>query len=516
MEVSILSKNTNIELVAGILLLKRYFPASPVQNALEVGGNTSNGGAESWVELSKALNFLGDSRLSVGCNVLKWAVPPYASSIVQNTPLGVAYNKLPEYDYADAVIRWDNGSIAAASTEDFFNGTCGNIGSCCFAMAIDLETSNGGEISGLNAEEQSDISLIARWNLPQASGFIFDVYTYIDSMIVLRENNVIFKIYFRFWNLFNNKIFLIKSKMYVYNFMATLSDTFEYFELSCDNYDATVPGGQLWKGSSSPLNEIVYSWPKFYWNEKSPDIVGMKVLEMSFQNVWDTVNTINNSFIYTIGGVPTTVTIPVGFYTGPQMATALQTALSAITAGFTVTINATLQVFVFTQTISALPWSFTFQNKQTLYFHMGFIPNSTVSASGVGSSFISPLVANPDGPRYLYLNSRIMGPLINFNLTDGNVGSAGGPQIAKIPVTGVKNGYFSYTDSNPTMFFDFFVGTKFETFDLYLTLGSDQDQTPLDMKGSSWSAKLGFICYRDATRNIEQKPTKRGSQMISS
>lgn len=465
---------------------------------------------------------VGDSRLSVGCNVLKWAVPPYSAvGTLLTASTTTQYNTLPEFDYRDGLLRWDNGSMQTKIVEivtDAANNCCfaGNVGSSCFAMAIDLETSNGGEISGLNAEEQSDISLIARWNVPQASGFIFDVYTYIDSMIVLRENNVIFKIYFRFWNLFNNKIFLIKSKMYVYNYMATLSDTFEYFELSCDNYDATVPGGQLWRGTSSPLNEIVYSWPKFYWNEKSPDIVGMKVLEMSFQNVWDTVNTINNSFIYTIGGVPSTITIPVGFYTGTTMAAALQTAISAITAGFTVTFNATLQVFVFTQTVSATPWSFTFSNKQTLYFHMGFIPNSIVSTSGVGSNFNSPLVASPEGPRYLYLNSRIMGPLINFNLTDGNIGSSGGPQIAKIPVTGVKNGYFSYTDSNPTMFFDFFAGTKFETFDLYLTLGSDQDQSPLDMKGSPWSVKLGFISYRDATRNIEQKPNKRGSQMISS
>lgn len=60
-------------------------------------------------------------------------------------------------------------------------------------MAIDLETSNGGEISGLNAEEQSDISLIARWNNPQgpSTAMVMDVFTYIDSMIVLRENNVI-------------------------------------------------------------------------------------------------------------------------------------------------------------------------------------------------------------------------------------------------------------------------------------------------------------------------------------
>jgi hypothetical protein len=172
--------------------LQRYFPASPVQNAVEVGGNSSNGGAESWVELSKALNTLGDSRLSTGSNVLKWAVPPFAVTLNQNNPITIAYDTLPEFDYEHALCRWDNGSMAVYSCETNANSSCGNIGSSCFAMAIDLETSNGGEISGLNAEEQSDISLIARWNLPQNNTFLFDVYTYIDSMIVLRENNVIY------------------------------------------------------------------------------------------------------------------------------------------------------------------------------------------------------------------------------------------------------------------------------------------------------------------------------------
>ena len=179
------------------MFFTRYFPASPVQNATQVGGNTSNGGAESWVELSKALNHLGDSRLSIGCNVLKWAVPPYASTrLVSSVTTGQLYNQLPETDYRDISVRWDNGTLVTVTAEvanQVGENSCfaGNIGSSCFAMAIDLETSNGGEISGLNAEEQSDISLIARWNVPQASGFLFDVYTYIDSMIVLRENNVL-------------------------------------------------------------------------------------------------------------------------------------------------------------------------------------------------------------------------------------------------------------------------------------------------------------------------------------
>jgi len=70
------------------------------------------------------------------------------------------------------------------------------MGSQCFAMAVDLETSNGVEISGLNAEEQSDIALIANWTSAQVTGNAavpssLEVYSYYDAMIVLRENNVL-------------------------------------------------------------------------------------------------------------------------------------------------------------------------------------------------------------------------------------------------------------------------------------------------------------------------------------
>jgi len=297
--------------------------------------------------------------------------------------------------------------------------------------------------------------------------------------------------------------------------MTAINDNVEYLELCCDSFDATVAGGQFWKGTSNPGNEIIYSWPKFYWSEKSPDIIGIKVVSAEIPNVWDTISLANNTFVYTTGGVPTTITVPVGNYTGAALATNLQTQISAITAGMTVTFDTTLLQFVFTQTISAVAWSLTFGSKATLYSVLGFIPGSVNAAVGAGSIVRSTIIANVSGPYYLYLNSRIMGPLINFNLTDGNNAAPGGPQIARIPVNVQKNSVVFYTDPNPTFYFDFFAGSKFETFDLYLSLGSDQDQTPLDMKGAPWSVKLGLVAYREATRNLANKPSKRGSSLIS-
>lgn len=76
------------------------------------------------------------------------------------------------------------------------SSTGGDLGSQCFAAAISLETSNGIEISGLNAEEQSDISFLCNWAAPQVSGVpnvpsALECYVYYDAMIVLEENNVV-------------------------------------------------------------------------------------------------------------------------------------------------------------------------------------------------------------------------------------------------------------------------------------------------------------------------------------
>ena len=78
-------------------------------------------------------------------------------------------------------------SANAAPTAPF----CGPIGAMCYCAAIDLETSNGVEISGLNAEEQSDISFIGQWSGAQASGYTLTVFAYDEAMLMLRENNVL-------------------------------------------------------------------------------------------------------------------------------------------------------------------------------------------------------------------------------------------------------------------------------------------------------------------------------------
>lgn len=156
----------------------RYFPAAPVQLSTNVGSAVNNGGCEAFIELQKALNTVGDYRLSSPVNTLRWAIQDDGANI-------------GALDFEKMAVHFSANGTIVDITEGTATEVVGNMGSTCFAMSINLETSNGLEISGLNAEEQSDISLIANYSVPQAAGNVMEVYTYYDAMIILRENNVL-------------------------------------------------------------------------------------------------------------------------------------------------------------------------------------------------------------------------------------------------------------------------------------------------------------------------------------
>jgi len=166
-------------------LLTRYFPASPVQNSTAPGSTRPNGGCESYVELAKALNTLGEPR-SLSCNAANWALNPGSTSFADGTH-GIFLDG--DYDFGLVGFKASGAPVFIKKSLSQ-SSISGDLASGCFAMAIDLETSNGLEISGLNAEEQSDISFLARFSAAQQTGFSYEVFTHIDSMIVLKENNV--------------------------------------------------------------------------------------------------------------------------------------------------------------------------------------------------------------------------------------------------------------------------------------------------------------------------------------
>lgn len=133
------------------------------------------------------MNTLGRTAPSA-MTTIRWAMNSVASTN------GGAFTTLPEQDYKDAIDfcmstgSWLVGAPSRSTQQ--LNTEAGILGSCQFAQSIDLETTSGMEISGLNAEEQSDISLLLRYSAAQSTGFIYDVFTYVDQMLVLHENNV--------------------------------------------------------------------------------------------------------------------------------------------------------------------------------------------------------------------------------------------------------------------------------------------------------------------------------------
>ena len=161
-----------------------FYPASPVATSMGAGVPVSNGGAEAYSELAKALNTLGIAK-PVSCNAQRWAVSP--------TSIGV----LNAYDYTFGLGGFDlNGVPTLIQIEGSGNSFSGTLGSACYTSAISLETSNGEEISGLNGIQQNDISLIMIWSQPQVSGggntpTTIEAFVHFDYMLILKDNNIV-------------------------------------------------------------------------------------------------------------------------------------------------------------------------------------------------------------------------------------------------------------------------------------------------------------------------------------
>jgi hypothetical protein len=270
--------------------------------------------------------------------------------------------------------------------------------------------------------------------------------------------------------------------------MGDSSIYYEYAELLCDSVAATSAG------VSGALSN---DWPLFNLSNTIANVAGIKVIEAEIPNIFDAIGPNNNTFIFNDNAINYTITIATGNYTGADLATALQTAMAAIRPGFTVTYNSTTWRFTFTQP-AAVSWGLTFSTKYTLYSVLGFRV-TFYSASGAGSTITSPFVAQVSGPLYLSINSFKFGRDVNINRVDQLIGS-NTPQeissvICRVPVNVQKGAVIFYRDANLTQFFDY-LRYDFDSFDLFLSLGYDQNQIPLDMKGFPWSVKLGLYIYR--------------------
>lgn len=290
--------------------------------------------------------------------------------------------------------------------------------------------------------------------------------------------------------------------------MGQLDNVFEYVEVSLDSADATTSGNSVFENAGDNFDPVLssFSWPVFSLTSKKWVVAGLKVLSAEIPYQYNNINNGNNTFVYIDSGTRYDLRIPEGQYTsGNAVATALETTIQMIRPGFSVSYSSTNQKFTFTPP-GAFVWGLEFTSRSSAYTVLGFLVGSFTNTGG---SITSPRYSEWYGPKYLYVNSRTIGPLVNFVIADDSRSGGLGNQIAKIPVRVdlvSSVGFIEYNDSNPDNFFDFFANNQFDSLDLYLTSGPDEGQIPLDLRGHSWSIKLGLLIYRDATPNIKEKP----------
>jgi hypothetical protein len=209
------SFSTTSETPLGALISYQYkvgtafYPAQPVYCCQANQEGRTNGGSEAYSHLQRAFNMMGDSRLSTTADIINWT-SPIGKLYNGAAPMALATDAkydilLNEYDGKYSVtndeddrailFETESSSIIDATTARLARyggrGYAGNWTSAQFVMAMSFDTSNGIEISGINALQQSDIHLTIKWKAPQRSGMTIHAWTYYDSMLLLLENNVV-------------------------------------------------------------------------------------------------------------------------------------------------------------------------------------------------------------------------------------------------------------------------------------------------------------------------------------
>ena len=178
----------------------RYFPAQPVE--VHTPGIINDGpeGAEALFELQKALDVVGAYQTGTLFNAQNWC-----NSWQQHGAFGAAgiinYASMNRDITGPYKAGFNVASQALRSTapSGFVDGADRldslQAGGPFFVMAADFETSNGLEISGINAEEQSDILLQIKNDFPAINNVVLNVqlnvFVCYDALMIIKPNNVV-------------------------------------------------------------------------------------------------------------------------------------------------------------------------------------------------------------------------------------------------------------------------------------------------------------------------------------
>jgi len=304
-----------------------------------------------------------------------------------------------------------------------------------------------------------------------------------------------------------------------------INDRYDYFEFQFDSKDARAT---LLPPSLDPQvsQYNTTNWPLFTMGRPVETIAALKVLEVQIPFSYYIVHSLNNTFILQeqqSSPLPApdgtylfsfTITIPPGNYTALTLATAVETALNAVTTytasgvtvPYSVTYNSTTKKYSVTANVVEAgtfalvfgsPLDPGFSNpRYVLGYHAGY--NIAVPTTGPGvNDFIAigPLVAQVTGPNYLFLNSSLMGQQCKMFLPEGafNQGNIG-PQIAKIPVNTNPGGIIYWQNPDPEKWFNLENSNNINNIDFYCTLGNEP--TKIDFNGVSFSFTLGILFNR--------------------
>lgn len=276
-----------------------------------------------------------------------------------------------------------------------------------------------------------------------------------------------------------------------------LSSKFEYVNLLCDSASATGPADST---------NTILNHPNFEFTNETFRPAGIKVMSAIIPFTYYVINTTNNTIL--LNSLP--VDVPPGTYTGQQLAATLKTIFEdATSATWTIGFNSQTLKFTFewSSTFWNIQFGFGINQNDSMKDILGF--NDTVYNSPVLAPYVltSDKIANPTGPTYLCVNSSSIGQTVR---AIANNTAGGRPvainQIAKIPIDVQPGGVIFFNDPNPQNFYDFKEGTKFNSFDLYLTLGTEEN-TILDLNGQSFSVTICLLQYRQGGSNVLTRPT---------
>lgn len=277
-----------------------------------------------------------------------------------------------------------------------------------------------------------------------------------------------------------------------------LNPDYNYYEFSLDSNQAQ----RAYNTSYSKQD-----WPVFFLGGKRDltNVAAIKILEVQIPFSYYVFT--GSTIVYT-DPLGTTNFYLLGNFTAAQLITKLKTeldaahvALGGAANAFTVILNPQLNKLNILG-FDAGPFVFSLTLSATDAEALGY--NTGLNTSDLSGSLQGPKSILVSGPNYLYLNSNMLGSLVNLYLpsTESNTGGNAGPQIAKIPVNVEPTGVIYWQDPDPQKWFDIENLSQLQQTDFYLSLGTQTNV--LRLEGLSFSIKFGVLLNKE-TQNQNQR-----------